>query len=211
MLKVELFNEVKEISAFLQHKGWAERNAGNLSFRMDDSILITETGAKFRDVAKNVERYIVEMSTFDAKHFDREKSTLQPSSELPSHLMIHEYLAVQFPEQKAILHTHPTHLIAFTHKFYDETDDQLYDRLACTMPEVRLYIPRGIGFVESAPPGSHKLAFATLEKFVNHDIVIWKAHGVIGVAPTLWEIVDMIDIIDKAAYISLLSQNATSL
>jgi rhamnulose-1-phosphate aldolase len=207
MQKIDLFYEIAEISAFLQQKGWAERNAGNLSYRLDDSILITETGAKFRDIAKNPKKYIVEMSMYDAKHFDKEKSELQPSSELPSHLMIHEYLAVQFPEQKAILHTHPTHLIAFTHKYYDESDEVLYARLARTMPEVGLYIPRSIGFVEAAAPGSNELAITTLEKFVNHDIVIWKAHGVIGVASTLWAIVDMIDIIDKAAYISLLSQS----
>jgi rhamnulose-1-phosphate aldolase len=128
-----------------------------------------------------------------------------PSSELNSHLMIHQYLANNNPKKRALLHTHPTFLIAWSHKYYSYPKDKLNLLLESMMPEVGAYIPRGTGFVDTLSPGSSDLAHKTVEELIEHDIVIWMKHGVLGTGDNLWEIVDMIDILDKAAQIALLS------
>ena len=198
-MEVKINNEIKEIAQFIQSKGWAERNAGNISYRLDFEpnfeILISKSGACFRDMAKQAEANCCKIQHM-LPH------TQNPSSELPTHLLIHK---LNKPGIRAIVHTHPTHLIAFSHKYSTYSKEMINALLSSIMPEVSMYIPSGIGVVELYPPGSHELAKATEEEFKHHDIVIWKKHGCIAISDTLWGAVDLIDIVDKAAYISLLA------
>lgn len=48
---------------------------------------------------------------------------VNPTSELPSHLSVHNYLIAKGSNYKASLHTHPIELIAMTHnkKFMEKT------------------------------------------------------------------------------------------
>ena len=199
MNKTDIYNEIKEIAQFIQNKGWAERNAGNVSFRLDFEpnfeIIISKSGSCFRDIVKHPENNCCEI-----KH--QTPHTQNPSSEFPTHLLIH---SLNKQGIRAIVHTHPTHLIAFSHKYTDYTKEQINTLLNTIMPEVSMYIPNGIGVVELFPPGSNELAEATKEEFKHHDIVIWKKHGCIAISDTLWGATDLIDIVDKAAYISLLA------
>jgi rhamnulose-1-phosphate aldolase len=207
-----IYIEIKEIALFLQSKGWAERNAGNFSYRIDhETILISCSGSKFRDMAIAPERHccVVQGGCEDwrviSDDIQAEQILKSPSSEIPTHLLIHQYLSKHNPHKKAVIHTHPTHLIAFSHKYYDFPKDEQNRILRSIMPEVGMFIPAGTGFVDLLAPGSDDLATATMNELLYHDIVIWKKHGCIAVADTLWNAVDMIDITDKAAYIALLA------
>ena len=197
MKNAEIFDEIKQIAHFVHQKGWAERNAGNLSFRIDDAIYITTSGSKFRDIASQPGKYLIRSN--------EGTSTQTPSTELPTHALIHAYLSEHAPEKKCVMHTHPTHLIALSHKFYHYTPQMINTLLESIMPEVAIFIPRQTGFVELLTPGSTELAEQTLSNLSYHDVIVWKKHGCIAVADTFWDAVDMIDILDKAAYIALLA------
>ena len=246
MIKEDVFQEIQEITAFLVHKGWAERNAGNYSYRLDEegfkrlidstpeyryrvyldvdlealdtqggfyALLISLGNSRFRDVAKDplaCSGIVLYESSGDFQSpngrfsFISTHESVKPSSELVSHLMIHQYLAGNNPDKKAVLHSHPTYLIAYSHRYYGLTKEKLNELLEEIMPEVGFYIPKRTGFVELIAPGSSELALATLKELANHDVVVWKKHGCLAVAETLWDAVDMMDILDKAAQIRLL-------
>jgi rhamnulose-1-phosphate aldolase len=207
-----IYHEIKEIAKFLKYKGWAERNAGNFSYRIQKSadsfdILISTAGSRFRDIAICPETYTVVVSP--CQYTDGQLSQKgSPSSEYPTHSAIHDFFMRYHPDKKAVIHTHPTHLIAFSHLFYKSSPDTLSSFLSDMMPEVSMYIPDGIGFVELIAPGSDDLAKATINLLKKHDIVVWKKHGCIAVGETLWDAIDLIDILDKAAQISLLIHSA---
>jgi len=225
----DLCQEIQEIAAFLVQKGWAERNAGNFSYRLDsecfdefryrtdlekgidtggsvDALLISVGNSKFRDVAKDPLAHCgIVLCEGDKLSFLSTREGVKPTSELSSHLLIHQYLAANSPVKKAVLHSHPTYLIAFSHKYYDYTKERLNELLADIMPEVSFYIPRGTGFVELLTPGSNELAQETIKELANHDVVVWKKHGCLAVAETLWDAVDMMDILDKAALVRMMN------
>ena len=244
---LKLIEEIKEITSHCLNKGWAERNAGNFSYRLDDNIvdvgnvfmhsvlsqeetkphhhdpthaafeggcdisfLISNSGAKFRDIAKDPLKHcsIVCSKEGNLSYYSTDKKAI-PSSELQSHLLIQRYLQKEQPVKKSVIHTHPTHLIAFTHKFVGThphcPKKHLNDILESIMPEVSMFIPQKTGFVDLLPAGSSELAEATLKELTHHDVIVWKKHGCLAVAETLWDAIDMIEILDKAAYIALLS------
>jgi len=261
---MDIFIEIKEVAEFLFHKGWAERNAGNFSYRLNDAlfckncqlsivdcncsirhfkykieldidldglniptdiepILISVSNSKFRDIAKdpasncgivffeNDSSGAVPSSKYSNTDFQSPNKLMflcsnesqKPTSELYSHLMIHKYLAATFPNKRAVLHTHPTYLLAFSHKHYHRSKLELNKLLESMIPEVEYYIPRRTGFVDLMVPGSKELAYETINQLSDHDTVVWKKHGCLGVSETLWDAVDMIDILDKAAHIAL--------
>ncbi|MCK9330499.1 MAG: rhamnulose-1-phosphate aldolase [Candidatus Cloacimonetes bacterium] len=235
----KLYIDIKDTAKFLFDKGWAERNAGNFSYRLsldefeelksvykirknisllkmdcdiynecsDFYFLISISGSKFRDIMANPIKNIC------IAHISKEQSSIyvafqesKPSSEFPSHTLIHFYLCQEKPEIKAVLHTHPTNIIAFSHKYNDFDKKKINKILNSTMPEVSLFIQNGIGVVNLLDAGSFELAQETLNELKLNDVVIWKKHGCISVAENLWEAVDQIDILDKAANIALLAQ-----
>ena len=228
----DITQEIKEVAAVLVQKGWAERNAGNFSYRLEDipnnpnpikldiiqpiipevvptfvlTLSISNSNSKFRDIAKDPRSFcgILNIENDNRTYYSADTNA-KPSSEAPTHIEIHQYLLENEPIIKAVLHTHPTHLIAFTHKYSKLTKEELFSLLEKTMPEVSMYIPNKVGLVQLLPPGSEELAVATLEELQHHDLIIWKHHGCIAVSDTLWEACDMIDILDKAAQIVLLS------
>ena len=208
MVKYDINTELKQIAQFLCQKGWAERNAGNFSYRTDESIIISDTGSKFRDIAQNPTEFYSDIKTDFSNIYlllsSDHNTTHMPSSELASHYLLHKYLKEHRPQNRAIIHTHPTYLIAFSHKFYDFSDSEITMMLSETIPEVNMYIPNGLGCVESMPAGSEQLAEATYKKIQYHDVILWKKHGCLATAETFWDAIDLIDIMDKAAYISLL-------
>ena len=232
MLK-KYITEIQEVAQFLVNKGWVERNAGNFSMRIEDhselgagswelgvqlptphsqlpthinlTCLITHTGSKFRDIIKSPRENLgIIMCDNGNITYHTAIKEAAPSSEYISHLLIHDFLEKNKPEKKVILHVHPTHLIALSHKYETSTKDEMNLLLQNALPEVSMFIPEKIGLVPLHPPGSLELAEATLKELVKHNIVLWQKHGCIVVAENVWEAYDNIDILDKAAYIQLI-------
>ena len=134
-----ILSEIRKISEYLIMKDWAEASSGNFSIRVHDQFdftipdsaelfpsnfpnlkkslyIVSASGARWRDIAENPVNNIC-LIIFDDngtgyKVLNNSGADLIPTSELNSHLNIH----VSKKTSGAVLHIHPTELIALTHK-----------------------------------------------------------------------------------------------
>lgn len=132
---------------------------------------------------------------------------ITPTSELPSHLMVQDYLRQSGSRYTATLHTHPVELVALSHHraFLDDSErpNRLTRTLWSMIPETLAFAPLGIGIVPYEVPGSVELAEATLEKIRDYDVVLWEKHGVFAVGQDIMDAFDQVDVLNKAARIYL--------
>lgn len=224
-------DRIAEVAHYLWTKGWAERNGGNISVDVTDLLskeeqtlpaltqsirlpektellaghifYVTGTGKRMRYVAQApFDNGSLIRITADGEHYEIiAERPIFPTSELPSHLLMHHFLRKQGRNNKVVLHTHPTDLIGMTHcrKFLDS--DYLTQVLWSMIPECRIIVPKGIGIVPYEIPGSLELAHATIRQLETHDIVFWEKHGILATGEDLIECFDAIDTLSKSAQI----------
>jgi len=174
--------------------GMGKRMRDLASKPLDNSLIIklNHKGNSFHFISKN----------------KRKEPAILPTSELPSHLAIHQQLISQGKSDKAILHTHATELIALSHSPEIKSKDDLNKLIWSMHPETMTFIPDGIGFVPFALPGTADIAKKTLEEFKSHDIVLWEKHGILAVAKNIMEAFDKVEMISKAVKIWFMCKNA---
>ena len=103
---------------------------------------------------------------------------------------------------RALIHTHPTHLIALTYAL--DLDTPTLSRLLWEMhTECIVFFPAGCGFVPWALPGSRALAEATAEVLERRPLALWAHHGVVAAGPDLDHVFGLIETAEKAAEIYL--------
>lgn len=223
-------NDVAEVAGYLWQKGWAERNGGNITVNIteyiDDAIRIMPaigpvtpigmtlpnlkgcyfyckgTNRRMRDLARwPMENGSVIRITDDCAHYEIIADNLvKPTSELPSHLAVHNYLIGKGSNYKASVHTHPIELVAMSHNPEFLKKDVLSNLLWSMIPETKAFCPRGLGIVPYMLPSSNELAEATIKAIDDdYDVVMWEKHGVFSVAENVLEAFDMIDVLTKSA------------
>ncbi len=227
----ELMRDVSEIASYLWTKGWAERNGGNISINITEHIskpiknkhshfmplgitmdsiynnyfYVTATGKRMRDVAKSpIENGVILKINDDGSAYEIiSDNDAKPTSELPSHLLIHNHQKSIGNNNKAILHTHVTELIGLSHCPFFTNSENLTNMLWSMIPECKLFVPRGIGVVPYEMPGTIDLAIATIKELDNHDAVLWEKHGLLTVGDNIINCFDTLDTLNKAAQIYL--------
>ncbi|MBM3404554.1 MAG: rhamnulose-1-phosphate aldolase [Bacteroidetes bacterium] len=136
------------------------------------------------------------------------KEPLIPTSELPSHLAVHDILVKQKSPSRAVVHTHCPELIALTH-LRELQSTEAFSKLVWKMiPECAVFLPHGVGYVPYLVPGSVDIAKATAAMVSQHDLIIWGKHGALAIAGTCEEAFDKIDLAAKAAFLFLTCRNA---
>jgi rhamnulose-1-phosphate aldolase len=132
----------------------------------------------------------------------------EPTSELPTHLAVHDMLIRTNSAVKALVHTHATELIALTH-IRDFCSTGSLNHLLWTMhPETILYVPRGLGFIPYENPGTHDIASVTAKALEEYPVAVWEKHGVLATGTTVADAFDTIDILAKSARIFFLVKSA---
>lgn len=231
-------DKITEVAKYLWDKGWAEYNGGNISVNLTNSVssnfrnreplslkrelplaldnlannlfYVTGTGKRMRDVARNPwDNGAMIRISGDGRYYEiiyREEVT--PTSELISHLYIHNFLKGLGRDCKVVLHTHPIELVALTHidKWLDS--DALTRMLWSMIPECRLVVTKGVGVVPYHEPGSVELAEATIKELSEHDVVIWEKHGVLATGDDIITCFDTLDTLNKAAKIYICAKAA---
>ena len=230
-------NEVAEVAGYLWQKGWAERNGGNITINVtewiDDEIRAMKplseaipigralphlkgmyffckgTNQRMRDLACRPMEYgsIVKI-TDDCSHYEIiADNPVIPTSEIAPHLFMHNFMVGKGTGYKAVLHTHPTDLVAMTHNPAFLAKDKLTYLLWSMIPETKAFCPRGVGIVPYTLPGSLALADATIAQLDEYDVVMWEKHGACAVAVNIKEAFDMIDTLSKSAQIYIASKS----
>ena len=224
--------KVAEVAGYLWQKGWAERNGGNITVNVTDAVddairalpAISEprpigkrlphlegcwfyckgTGKRMRDLARDpMANGSVIRILPDCAHYEIvADQPVAPTSELPSHLAVHDYLLAKGSPYRASLHTHPIELVALTHSRKWMEKDAATRMLWSMIPETRAFCPRGLGMVPYLLPSSVDLAEATIRTLAeDYDVVMWEKHGVFAVEEDIISAFDQVDVLNKAAQI----------
>lgn len=133
---------------------------------------------------------------------------MRPTSELPSHLAVHNYLIAKGSPCKASLHTHPIELVAMSHNRKFLQKDVLTKLLWSMIPETKAFAPRGLGIVPYMMPSSKELADETIKAIDdNYDVVMWEKHGVFAVDTDIMSAFDQVDVLNKSANIYMCAKS----
>lgn len=128
----------------------------------------------------------------------------QFTSELPAHLMSHMARLSVDPENRVVMHTHPTYTLAMN--FVHELDDRKFTHSLWEMcTECIAVFPEGIGVLPWMLCGTNSIGEATAEKMKNYRVVIWGMHGLYGAGKTMDETFGLIETVEKAAQIYMLT------
>ncbi len=233
--------EISETAGYLWQRGWAERNAGNISVNITEWIqqgisehssfpffalplsypelsgccfLVSGTGSRMRDLArKPLKNALILKLNADATGYwifssKDDAETLMPTSELPTHLGIHQMIALRGSAEKVIIHTHATELVTLTHEREFCQTDALNKLLWGMHPETIVFIPKGVGFVPYSLPGSYDIARETIKALQDHDVALWEKHGVFAIGKRVPDTFDVIDILAKSARIFIMCRSA---
>ena len=178
------------------------------------SYLVTGTGRRMRDLARDPLAHATFLRIDDDGAGcvlflpDGSAPTLAPTSELASHLAIHEALRARGSNERVVLHAHATELVALTHHAAFQDEATLNAMLWGMHPEAVIFLPAGVGLVPYALTGSERLATATVAAMQRHDVVLWEKHGVVAIGATPHAALDRIDIVAKSTRIWFLCAGA---
>ena len=225
-------DRVAEVAGYLWQKGWAERNGGNITVNItewvDDAMrslpaigsprpigkrlphlkgcwfYCKGTGRRMRDLARDpmANGSVIRILEDCAQYEIVADRPVLPTSELPSHLAVHDYLLAKGSPYRASLHTHPIELVALTHSRKWMEKDVATRMLWSMIPETKAFCPRGLGMVPYMLPSSVELAEATIRAIdEDYDVVMWEKHGIFAVDVDIMDAFDQVDVLNKAAQI----------
>lgn len=224
---------IQETAGYLWTKGWAERNAGNISHNLTEVwteyvpqaplvsypgippeaeglvLYITGTGKRLRELrhpekAGAIVRFAPKEGGYRILWGGDGDPQYKITSEAPSHILLHLDLVRRGSAHRCVVHTHPLALIALSHHPQLGLDEALYTRSIWKMlPEVRAFVPRGVGIVPYTMPGSLELAKLTRDVLVHRDVALWARHGATASGSDALEAFDFLDVADKGARILL--------
>ena len=220
-----------EVAGYLWQNGWAERNGGNITVNITDLVddevkampaisevkqigvtlpylkgcyfYCTGTGKRMRDLARKPMENgsVIRILDDCASYVIIADNVVNPTSELPSHLSVHNRMIEKGSNYRATVHTHPIELIAMSHTKKFMGKDVLTNILWSMIPETKAFCPLGLGIVPYELPGSVKLADATMAELENYDVVMWEKHGVFAKGLDAMDAFDQIDVLSKSAKI----------
>ncbi|MBQ9417157.1 MAG: rhamnulose-1-phosphate aldolase [Bacteroidales bacterium] len=230
--------QVAEVAGYLWQKGWAERNGGNITVNITDEVddairalppisdpmpigttlphlrgcyfFCKGTNKRMRDLARHPMENgsVIRILDDCASYVILADQPVKPTSELPSHLGVHDYLIAKGSPYKASLHTHPIELVALTHSPRWMEKDVATRMLWSMIPETKAFCPRGLGMVPYMLPSSVELGEATIRTIDSgYDVVMWEKHGVFAVDADIMSAFDQVDVLNKSAQIYISAKN----
>ena len=234
----KVVDDVAEVAGYLWQKGWAERNGGNITVNITEQIdeavkqlpaispvyqigttlphlrgcyfYCKGTNMRMRDLARwpMDNGSVIRILDDCASYVIIADKPVKPTSELPSHLAVHNYLLAKGSPYRASVHTHPIELVALTHNKTFMEKDVATKILWSMIPETKAFCPRGLGMVPYMLPSSVELADATIKAIDDdYDVVMWEKHGVFAVDVDVMAAFDQIDVLNKSALIYIAAKN----
>lgn len=126
------------------------------------------------------------------------------TSELPAHLMSHMARLSVNPENRVVMHCHPTYTLAMN--YVHELDEKKFTHtLWETCTECMVVFPDGIGVLPWMLCGTNEIGEATAEKMKDYRLVIWGLHGIYGAGKDMDETFGLIETVEKAAQLYMIS------
>ena len=186
-------------------KGWITTRDGNISLRRSGSNIMYVTPSGWRKTIIHPE-HMIKIKLYDNMGIEAMEildDHAKPSGELEMHDKLQRY----HKGTRAVVHLHPTNIIAAMFAGWDLQD------LASRFPEVSRYTRVGPS-VPVLPVTSSELASATWNAMtkpkngrrkVCYDIVGQAAHGVCAIGPNPWDAYEHIERLEHICEIVLRS------
>ena len=185
----------------------------DLGFLADDIVrnryfLVTGTGKYFKNVIKDPEENLglvkIDSNGKVAHLLWGYKDGGKFTSEFPAHLMSHAVRLKANPNNRVIMHTHPTYTICMGACL--PTDEVIFTRkLWKSNTEAVVVFPEGIGVLPCMVCGTNEIGEATANKMKEHRIVSWTNHGIYGAGNDIDEAFGLIETVEKTAQIYILT------
>ena len=171
-------------------------------------FIVTGTGKYFKNVEADPETNlgIVRIAS-DGAHIELLwgfQDGGRPTSEFPAHMMSHMARLEVDPENRVVMHSHPTHTLAMN--FVHELDEKKFTHTLWEMcTECIVVFPEGVGVLPWMLCGTAEIGKATAQKMKEFRLVVWAMHGIYGAGKTLDETFGLIETVEKAAQIYMLT------
>lgn len=171
-------------------------------------FIVTGTGKYFKNVEKDLEnnlgiiRIAKDGTTAELLWGYRDGGRF--TSELPAHLMSHMARLSVDKDNRVVIHSHPTNTLAMN--FVHELDEKKFTHTLWEMcTECIVVFPDGVGILPWMLCGTNEIGEATARKMKEFRLVIWGMHGIYGAGKSLDETFGLIETVEKAAQIYMLT------
>lgn len=183
----------------------ADFDASALSGRI---FLVTGTGKYFKNVKADPERNLgivgIAADGKSAELLWGFNDGGRPTSEFPAHMLSHIARLKVDPENRVVMHSHPTCLLAMT--YAHELDSDAFTHTLWQMStECIVVFPEGVEVLPWMLCGTDEIGVATAEKMLGSRLVVWAMHGIYGAGKSLDETFGLIETAEKAADIFMLT------
>ncbi len=180
---VEISQQIIKIGRVLGEKNYTPGYSGNISARIDDTVLITVSGSANGHLKDG-----------DFALMDFEGKSLIPNKRPSSEKKLHIEFYKQRPDINFIIHVHSPYLSSFA--------SARKDLLAPVMAE-NVYYFKGIPLAEYGLPSSDVLVENTAKYFKEYDCVLMANHGVIIGSKTLKDAYLKLELAEQYAQVVL--------
>lgn len=171
-------------------------------------FIVTGTGKYFKNVQDDPENNlgIVRITENGVELLWGFADGGRPTSEFPTHLMSHMARLKVDSENRVVMHCHPTNTLAMN--FVHELDEKKYTHTLWEMcTECIVVFPEGVGILPWMLCGTNEIGVATANKMKEFRLVVWAMHGIYGAGKTLDETFGLIETVEKAAQVYMLTCN----
>ena len=171
-------------------------------------FIVTGTGKYFKNVEKdpasNLGIVRIGKGGKDIELLWGYEDGSRPTSEFPAHMMSHMARLSVDPENRVVMHSHPTNTLAMN--YVHELDEKKFTHTLWEMcTECIVVFPDGVGVLPWMLCGTSEIGRATAEKMKQFRLVIWAMHGIYGAGKTMDETFGLIETVEKAAQIYMLT------
>lgn len=171
-------------------------------------FIVTGTGRYFKNVESDPENNLgiirIGEDGITAELLWGYKDGGRFTSELPAHLMSHIARLKVDPKNRVIMHSHPTNTLAMNYVI--ELDEKKITHALWEMcTECIVVFPDGVGVLPWMLCGTNEIGEATARKMKEFRLVIWAMHGIYGAGKTMDETFGLIETVEKAAQIYMLT------
>ncbi len=171
-------------------------------------FIVTGTGKYFKNVTKDPETNLgiirIAKDGTTAELLWGWKDGGKFTSELPAHLMSHIARLSVDPQNRVVMHSHPTYTIAMN-TVCPVDEKEFTHRLWQTNTECVVVFPDGVGVLPYMLCGTNSIGEATAEKMKEFRLVVWTNHGIYGAGRTMDEAFGLIETVEKTAQIYMLT------
>ena len=171
-------------------------------------FIVTGTGKYFKNVEKDPETNLgivrIGKGGKNVELLWGFKDGGRPTSEFPAHMMSHMARLSVDPENRVVMHSHPTNTLAMN--YVHELDEKKFTHTLWEMcTECIVVFPEGVGVLPWMLCGTTEIGKATAEKMKEFRLVVWAMHGIYGAGKSLDETFGLIETVEKAAQIYMLT------